>query len=52
MVKRTQTIRGNFRRIVWLCLTILWDWRLKVDKHKPVKHEDILDTLYKFRNIL
>ena len=21
---------GNFRRIVWVCLTILWGWRLKV----------------------
>ena len=21
---------GNSRRIVWVCLTILWDWRLKV----------------------
>ena len=26
MVKHTQTI---CRRIVWVCLTILWDWHLK-----------------------
>ena len=30
MIKHTQTIRRqNWRRIVWECLTILWDWRLK-----------------------
>ena len=30
MVKHTHTIRvGNNQRIVWVCLTILWDWRLK-----------------------
>ena len=26
MVKQTQTIR---QQIAWVCLTILWDWRLK-----------------------
>ena len=29
MVKDTQTIRRNIRRIVWVCLTILQSWRLK-----------------------
>ena len=37
MVKHTQTIHRQFannssaicRQIVWACLTILWDWRLK-----------------------
>ena len=29
MVKYTQTIRRLFRRIVSVCLTILWGWRLK-----------------------
>ena len=24
---------ANWRRIVWVCLTILWDWRLKVNIH-------------------
>ena len=30
MVKHAQTIRRQFsRRIVWMCLTMLWGWRLK-----------------------
>ena len=31
MVKHTQTIRRQKirQRIVWVCLTILWGWRLK-----------------------
>ena len=30
MVKHTKT---NSRRIVWVCLTILWDWRWKCKVH-------------------
>ena len=30
MVKHNQTVRRQIRRrIVWMCLIILWDWRLK-----------------------
>ena len=29
MVKRTQTIRQQIADELLVCLTILWDWRLK-----------------------
>ena len=32
LIKLLNTLKqfiGNSRRIFWVCLTILWDWRLK-----------------------
>ena len=45
MVKHTHTIRRQFcRQIIWVCLAILWDWRLKgEDKQHPA-------NIYKVNN--
>ena len=40
MVKHTQIIRR--RRIVWVCLTILWNWRLKGEDYASFQDDKAL----------
>ena len=49
MVKHSQTIRRQFcRRIVWVCLIILWNWCLKgqISKNKRYTDQVMLTFLW------
>ena len=46
MVKHTQTIRRQFyRRIVWMCLAILWGWRNAFNFQNGHTHFKSLSTV-------
>ena len=36
------------RRIVWVCLTIFWDWRLKAKKPSPHLFDRVLNILFRW----